>query len=116
MPSQFDRGEIILALVPYTDLSASSTRPALIVSDGSIGKDIIIAAISSVVRTAANPFDVLVDSSHPEFSITGLKVSSVVRLHRLTTIDHSIVMRRLGRLGPVLQADCDTILAKVLGL
>jgi mRNA interferase MazF len=72
----------------------------LIISQGVIGQDVILAGISSVVRGGGvSPTDYLVDATHPEFPVTGLRVSSVVRLHKLTTVLASILIRRLGRVG-----------------
>jgi mRNA interferase MazF len=115
-PPVLARGDIVSTPFPFADLRGSKVRPALILSLGRIGQDVILAAISSVVRGAAWPTDYLVDVSHPEFPLTGLKVASVVRLHKLASVDASILVSRLGRIGPRLQADIDPLLRAVLGL
>jgi len=50
VPVKLSRGDIVLVRFPFTDLSETSLRPALIVSKEQIGQDIILAAISSIVR------------------------------------------------------------------
>jgi mRNA interferase MazF len=110
------RGDVVLTPFPFTDLRGSSVRPALIVSQGMIGQDVVLAGISSVVRGAAVPTDYLIDVSDPEFRTTGLRVASVVRLHKLASVDASILLRRLGRLGPQTQQEVDRLLRAVLGL
>ena len=45
------------------------------------------------------PSDVLLTPAMPEFAHTGLRVASVLRLHRIVTVSTAIVRRRLGVLG-----------------
>lgn len=116
MPSTLLRGDIVLTQFPFTDLTGTSLRPALVVSPGQIGQDIVLVAISSVVRGALAPTDYTVDTIHPEFSLTGLRVTSVLRLHKLAAVEHSVIVRRLGRIGVQLQAEVDRLLCVVLGL
>lgn len=96
------RGDVVLTPFPFTDLSGAPLRPALIVSQGPIGQDVVLAAISSVVRGQAIPTDLMVETTHPEFGQTGLRVASVIR--------------RLGSIGSQLQAEVDRLLRHVLGL
>jgi mRNA interferase MazF len=93
------RGDVVLATIPFTDLQSAKLRPALIVSDGLIGKDVILVAISSVVRPTGHEFDVVLSSQHPDFSLSGLLRTSVVRAHHLITVEDRVIVRYLGRLG-----------------
>jgi mRNA interferase MazF len=86
------------------------------VSQGHIGQDIVLIAISSVVRGALALTHYTVESTHPEFALTGLRVTSVLRMHKLAAVEGSIIVRRLGRLGPQLQAEVDRMFRVVLGL
>lgn len=115
-PPAFSRGDIVLTRFPFTDLTGASLRPAVVVSQGQIGQDIVLAAISSVVRGALAPTDYTIDTTHSEFALTGLRVTSVLRMHKLAAVECSVVVRRLGRLGPRLQAEADRLLHVVLGL
>jgi mRNA interferase MazF len=72
--------------------------------------------ISIIVRGVLGPTDYTVDATHPEFPLTGLRVTSVLRLHKLATVERSIIARRPGRLGPQLQAAVDSLLCVVVGL
>ena len=53
------RGDIVLTRFPFTDLTGASLRPALVVSPGQIGEDVVLVAISSVVRGSHVPTDYL---------------------------------------------------------
>ena len=112
--TSLSRGDIVLTRFLVTDLADASLRPAFVVSPGQIGQDIVLVGISSVVRGALAPTDYTVDATHPEFPLTGLRMTSmtsVLRLHKLATAERSIIVRRLGRVGPQLHAAVDSLLA-----
>jgi mRNA interferase MazF len=115
-PLTLSRGDVVLTQFPFTDLTGASLRPALVVSPGQIGEDVVLVAISSVVRGSRVPTDYLLETNHPEFPLTGLRVTSVLRLHKLVTVERSAIVRRLGQIGPQLQAEVDRLLPAVLGL
>lgn len=80
------------------------------------GDDLVLAAISSVIRGAVASTDYAIDTAHPEFRLTGLRVPSVFRLHKLAAVEYSVVVRRLGRIGPLIQEEIDGALRRVVGL
>ncbi len=49
--------------------------------------------------------DVVLDSGEDDFAQTGLRVSSVLRLHRLLTVATGLIRRELGQLSPRMQAE-----------
>ena len=81
------RGDVVLTRFPFTDLTGASLRPALVISPGQIGEDVVLVAVSSVVRGSRVPTDYVVGTNHPEFPLTGLRVTSVLRLHKLATVE-----------------------------
>lgn len=85
-------------LLPFTDLSADKVRPAVVVSRV-IGDDLILAFMTSRLDKIDWQVDVLLEPSQGEFSRTGLKAPSVVRLSKLATLHRSVVKRRIGSLG-----------------
>jgi mRNA interferase MazF len=110
------RGDIVLTRFPFTDLAGSAVRPALVVSQGQVADDVVLMAVSSVLRRPLSPTDVLCETTHEEFPATGLKVTSVFRVHKLVAIEARIVVRRLGLISPRFQAEVDQKLRAVLGL
>ncbi len=116
MPAILSRGDIVLVRFPFTDLSGASLRPALVVSKGQIGQDVVLIAISSIVRFPAISSDLILDTTHTEFGLTGLRVTSAFRIHKLATVDRSVIIRRIGYIGPGLQAEVDKLLRLVLDL
>lgn len=76
----------------------------------------VLVGISSVMRGSLVPTDYLIDATHSEFPLTGLRFTSVARIHKLAAIERQIITRRLGRLGPQMQAEVDKLLRQVLSL
>ena len=58
----------------------------------------------------------LLEPSHPEFKLTGLKAASVIKLDKLATVDTSILFGQLGELPPSLHAALDDCLRFALEL
>ena len=58
----------------------------------------------------------VLDASDPDFSATGLRVSSTLQLHRLMTATTSLIRRELGELTPRLQAEIQLRLRKLFDL
>lgn len=109
------RGEVVLVSFPFTDLSGQKLRPALIVGRP-LGDDVIVAFITSRtdVRVAAaehalTPHDL-------EFTITGLRTASRVRLNKVATLHQALIRRRLGHVGPRTKSAVDRALRYVFQL
>jgi mRNA interferase MazF len=111
------RGKVLLVPFPFDDLSGVKVRPAVcLTSPVGPHRHIVIAFISSVVPSSQLPTDIVLDPADPSFSATGLRVRSVIRLHRLATIAASIVRRELGELAPAQRATVNQRLRQLFGL
>jgi mRNA interferase MazF len=86
------KGDIVLFPFPFTDLSDSKLRPAvvLVASD----YDIVVAFITSQLKWSISNTISLASSNE-----NGLKVDSFLRLDKLATIDRMLVVGKLGRLN-----------------
>ena len=80
-------------------MSQKKLRPALVLWANSTIDEITIYFISSQNVTSLSLDEFALNDSDPEFSNTGLKVSSKVRVTRLVTLEHRLILRRLGELG-----------------
>lgn len=113
------RGDIVLVPFPFTDLSRQKARPALVVSpphSSARSPDTILAAISSKVPEVASEFEIVIQQDSPEFALTGLRVSSVIRVAKLVTMQQSLIFSTLGKLSkPVLRL-FDEAIARAVGL
>ena len=92
MPS-YQSGEVLLLALPFADITTSKLRPVLVLLDTG-DEDIVVARVTSqITRTV---FDVEI----VEYEQAGLLRLSVVRLHKVNTIEKRLVNRRLGILTP----------------
>ncbi len=110
-------GEIYLAKFPFGDTPGMKLRPVLLLT-APIGasSEVIVAYISSVIPSLLLPSDILLDSQTSEHASTGLKVSSLLRLHKLATIHSSSVQRFLGTLNGTVLLDVNTNMRTLLRL
>jgi mRNA interferase MazF len=94
-------GDIILIRFPQADLQTGKLRPALIVAitPGRQG-DVLLAMITSQSELAVANFDEVIDPNDADYSATGLKVRSVVRLSRVATMAVGSIDARLGHISP----------------
>lgn len=93
--------KVVLVPFPFDDLSSSKLRPAVCLTNP-IGphRHVVIAFISSQTTRDTLESDLLIAEQEPDFPMIGLKQTSTLKLHRLTTISTSIISRELGELSP----------------
>lgn len=94
-------GDIVLLRFPQADLQDGKLRPALVLAVAP-GRhdDILLSLITSRVYQAIPNFDEIIQPSDDDFSASGLKVASVIRLARLTSIEPALIAARLGEIAP----------------
>lgn len=94
------KGKIILAAFPFDDLTAAKVRPAICLTEPlSQNQHVILAFITSRIPTDLQPSDLILEEDSVDFSPTGLKVTSTIRLHRLITISTSVLKREIGQVS-----------------
>ena len=95
----FQRGDIVLVPFPFSDLSTTKVRPAVVVS-GSLyhttEPDLILAAITTKIGAAAGPLDYLLG----DWRAAGLRYPSALK-PALFTLDPARVVHRIGALSPL---------------
>lgn len=84
---------------PFTDLSGTGVRPALLVGRPA-GDDVIVAFITSRLQSLDPRAEHVLTPADPGFAATGLRVPSMIRLNKLATLHRRVVRRRLGGLPP----------------
>lgn len=100
------KNSVVLVPFPFDDLSTTKVRPAVCLTDEikPYGHVVLAFVTSSVVSVPALTDLVILDTD-TDFAITGLKVSSMIRLHRLMTVKSSIIRRELGELSLTQQTE-----------
>lgn len=87
------KGDVVVIPFPFSDLSASKRRPALVVANLG-GNDVILCQITSVARN--DRFSISLIRS--DFKDGKLRVESRIRPNRLFTADRSIIEYKAGTL------------------
>jgi mRNA interferase MazF len=64
---------------------------------------VVLAFITSRPPGRLLTTDIVLEPRDPSFAATGLRVSSILQLHRLMTVSTDLIRRQLGRLLPELQ-------------
>ena len=111
------KGKIVLVPFPFDNLREAKVRPAVCLTNP-IGphRHVILAFITSRIPADLAETDVILRSEDPDFKVTGLKVTSVIRLHRLMTVSTSLILRELGELPRSKQEEVDDKLHKLFEL
>ena len=104
----FVKGEVLVLPFPFSDLSGSKRRPALVLADLP-GDDIILCQITS--QDSKDSLAVALASS--DFAEGSLPVSSFIRPSRIFTADKSIIIRKAGK---VRKAVVDNVTRQIIKL
>ncbi len=89
----FVKGDVIVVPFPFSDLSATKRRPALVVAVLT-GDDVILCQITS--QTVSDAYAVPITDT--DFATGGLQQASNVRPNRLFTADSKIILYKAGML------------------
>lgn len=93
------KGNIVLVDFPFTDLSQTKLRPAVVLAANSALDEFTLCFISSQRVNQLNPTEFALLDSDPDFAQTGLRISSKVRVTRMTTVSRQLIAKQLGTLG-----------------
>ena len=105
----FVKGDIVVIPFPFSDLSGSKKRPAMVLADLP-GNDIILCQITS--QQNKDSYAVAINSS--DFTNGSLPVSSNIRPTRIFTADKNIIIRKTGTINPAIIASVSKILVSLL--
>jgi len=95
----FQKGSVYLTNLPVSNLERSTIRPVVLVGESSVGNTVVVMEISSGSNRWEESSVVCIDSRDPDFSITGLKIDSVIRLDRISTVKTGQLLEKLGNLS-----------------
>jgi mRNA-degrading endonuclease toxin of MazEF toxin-antitoxin module len=107
--------EIWLVRFPFSDLSTTKLRPALVLAVHR-EEQIILGIFSKIPPGEWWETWILVRERHPNFSQTGLKKTSVIRTDKIATVNQSVFQQKLGILPPDILNQVQTALKKSLNI
>ena len=103
------KGDLVLITFPFTDLSGSKLRPAVILAENSL--DLTVSFITTQMQWKENS-DVLLSPTPSN----GLKAISLIRTSKIATLDKSLVKGLLGSLNQTELSELNTKLKILLDL
>jgi len=112
----YEKGRIILIPFPFTDLSSSKVRPAVIVSGFLQGDDIIVSFISSLKVKGLQKTDLAIKKNDKGFSQTGLKTDSIIKVGKIATLDKKTILGEIGELDSSARKKMDDKIKILFGL
>jgi hypothetical protein len=110
-------GEIHLGYFPFGGRLGRKLRPVLLLT-GPVGPvpEVLAAYMTSVVSGTLLATDLVIDPALPQFAGTNLRAVTLLRLHKLATIHHGDVTRRLGTMPAAAMIQVETRLRSLLNL
>lgn len=95
----YSQGDLILVPFPFTDLSATKRRPAVVVSPDHfhrVADDVVLAAVTAQPPTAPSEMNVSLVQS--DLASGRIPRPSTVKLAKLFTMHRRLIAKRIGRL------------------
>ena len=89
--ARFVKGDVVVIPFPFSDLSQSKRRPAIVLAPLE-GDDVVLCQITS--KSIRDNYSIPLDDT--DFVSGGLKQASNIRPNRLFTADNHIILYRIG--------------------
>jgi len=104
----YNAGELVLVAFPYAAGSQVKKRPALVILDTG-DADVVVARVTT--QAVTTPSDVGLKN----WRLAGLRAPSTVRLHKLATLEKTLVTARLGSLSRGDSQAISTVMRQIYG-
>lgn len=92
--AQFIKGDVVVLPFPFSDLTGSKRRPALVLADLQ-GDDIILCQITSQL----NNDSYAITLTNSDFTNGSLPVASNIRPNRMFTVDKNIIIKKAATIS-----------------
>lgn len=103
------KGDVVLIKFPFTDLSGSKLRPAIVLAETSL--DLTVCFVTTQI-VWQEPTDVLIQPN----AANGIRKPSLIRSSKIATLDRLLAKGLLGTLSVAEIADLDAKLKNLLQL
>lgn len=107
------QGDIVLIPIPFTDLTSQKRRPTIIISSNNYNEkheDIVVVALTSNVE----PQDFTITLTSDDLEEGSLKVTSMIRVDKIYTLNKSIILKTFGRVKPAILTKIKDSLLKLI--
>jgi len=93
-------GDIVLFRFAQTNQNIGKLRPALLIKKiRAEYRDWLVCMVSTKIHQIIEDLDVVIHEEDEDFSSTGLKTSSLLRISRIAVVDEAIFEGRLGSIA-----------------
>jgi len=92
--ARFVAGDVVVVPFPFSNLSKSKRRPALVLAD-LVGNDMVLCQITS--QSNRDPY--AIELSNEDFEKGSLKKDSNIRPNRIFTADKKIIIYKVGMIN-----------------
>jgi mRNA interferase MazF len=106
---RFIKGDVVVLPFPFSDLSQTKRRPALVINQLK-GDDLILCAITSQIKL--DKYAIVIENN--DFISGSLNRNSYVRVNRLFTAENKIIAYKVGNLKPQKIAEIINKLIEIL--
>ncbi len=106
--TNYQPGDLLLVAFPYTTGAQTKSRPAMVIVDTG-DADVVVARVTT--QSLQTDHDVPIK----DWRGAGLLAPSVVRVHKLATLEKSLVQRCLGRIQSADRAAISAALRRIFG-
>jgi mRNA interferase MazF len=104
----YQPGDLVLIAFPFSSGAQVKRRPALILLDSG-DADILVA------RVTTQRYDTPYDVALTDWQTAGLRAPSVVRLHKVATLERLLVDQRMGHVSVDDRSRIATVLRQTYG-
>lgn len=107
------QGDIVLIPIPFTDLTSQKRRPTIIISSNNYNEkheDIVVVALTSNVESR----DFTITLTTDDLEEGSLKVTSMIRVDKIYTLNKSIILKTFGRVKPAILTKIKDSLLKLI--
>jgi mRNA interferase MazF len=108
---RFVKGSVVILPFPFSDLSNTKRRPALVLADLQ-GNDILLCQITS--QNNSGYFSIPLANTN--FDSGSLPVDSFIKPYRIFTADKNIILRNVGKISDTKLNDVFTSLNDLFSL
>lgn len=91
-------GDVVIVPMPQAD-GAVKNRPAVVLREMPPFRDVLVCGVSTQLRQASKDFDDVIRPSDADFSASGLKDESLIRLGFLVVVPRSKVVGSIGSIA-----------------
>lgn len=98
--TRFKQGDVVMVYVPFSNLTDSKNRPALVISNSDynlIGEDIIICGITSNLTER----EYSIDLDQKDMAEGRIYFPSRIKAEKIFALEKSIINRKIGRVNAI---------------